>query len=63
MTSLGSLLWIVGIGALIYFMVQKNGSCCGGGHGHDKGHVSDQKELGNHSQDNDEEQHKGGCCG
>ena len=63
MTSLGSLLWIVGIGALIYFMVRKNGGCCGAGHDHDKGHGSNQKELGNHSQGSDEEQHKGGCCG
>ncbi len=63
MTSLGSLLWIVGIGALIYFMVRKNGGCCSAGHDHDKGHGADQKELGSHSQGNDEEQHKGGCCG
>ena len=61
MTSLGSLLWIVGIGALIYFMVQKGGGCCGSGH--NDGHGSNKKELGDHSQENDKKQPRGGCCG
>jgi hypothetical protein len=57
MTSLGSLLWIVGIGALVYFMVQKGGGCGGGGH--DKGHGSN----GENSQGDDNKQPRGGCCG
>jgi len=51
MTSLGSLLWIIAIGAIAYFMMQKGGGCCGGDHDHDKGHGSDK------------EQPRGGCCG
>ena len=51
MTSIGSLLWIVGIGALVFFMMRKGGGCCGGGDGHDK------------TPGNDKEQPKGGCCG
>jgi hypothetical protein len=57
MTSLGSLLWIVGIGALVYFMVQKGGGFGGGGH--DKGHGSN----GENSQGDDNKQPRGGCCG
>ncbi len=60
MTSLGSLLWIVAIGAVFFMMTRKGGGCCGGGH--EKGHGSP-KELGDHSQGNDEEQPRGGCCG
>jgi hypothetical protein len=51
MASFGSLLWIVAIGALVYFMMKKGGSCCGGGHDHDKGHQTNK------------DQPKGGCCG
>ncbi len=61
MTSLGSLLLIVAIGALVYFMMQKGGGCCGGGD-HDEGHGS-HKKLDDHSQGNDKEQPRGGCCG
>ena len=61
MISLGSLLWIVGIGALVYFMVQKGGGCCGGGH--DEDHGSHKNELDNQSQDNDKGHPRGGCCG
>ena len=62
MTSLGSLLWIVAIGAVFFMMTRKGGGgCCGGGH--DEGHGSPKKELGDHSQGNDEEQPRGGCCG
>ncbi len=61
MTSLGSLLWIVGIGALIYFMVQKGGGCCGGSH--DEDHGPHKKELGDHTQGNGKDQPRGGCCG
>jgi hypothetical protein len=61
MTSLGSLLWIVAIGALGYFMMQKGGGCCGSSH--DKGPRSDKKELGDHTQGNDKDQPRGGCCG
>ena len=57
MTSLGSLLWIVAIGAVFFMITRKGGGCCGGGHG------SQKKELGDHSQGNDEEQPRGGCCG
>ena len=56
MTSLGSLLWIVAIGAVFFMMTRKGGGCCGGGH--DKGHGSP-----DHSQGNDENQPRGGCCG
>jgi len=58
MTSLGNLLWIVGIGALVYFMMRKGGGCCGGGHDVDKDHEPNKKELGS-----DKEQPRGGCCG
>ena len=34
MTSLGSFLWIAGIGGLFYYMMSKGGGCCGG-HKHD----------------------------
>ena len=61
MTSLGSLLWIVAIGAVFFMITRKGGGCCGGGH--DEGHGSNTKELGDHSQGNDEEQPRGGCCG
>jgi hypothetical protein len=60
MTSLGSLLWIVAIGAVFFMMTRKGGGCCGGGH--DKGHGSP-KELDDHSQGDGKEQPKGGCCG
>ncbi|MBW1894831.1 MAG: hypothetical protein JRI91_14225 [Deltaproteobacteria bacterium] len=60
MTSIGSLLWIVAIGALFFMMTRKGGGGCGGGH--DEGHGSPKKELG-HSQGDDKNQHKGGCCG
>jgi hypothetical protein len=61
MTSLGSLLWIAVFGVFLFFMMKKGGGCCGGGH--DKGPGSDKKELGDHTQGNDKEQPRGGCCG
>ena len=51
MTSLGGLFLIIAIGALAYFMMQKRGGCCGGGHDHDK------------DQNDDKDQPRGGCCG
>ncbi len=51
MTGFGSLLWIIVIGALVYFMVKKGGGCCGGSHDHNKDH-----EI-------NKDQPKGGCCG
>jgi hypothetical protein len=51
MTGAGSILWIIAIGALVYFMMRKGGGCCGSGHGHDKDHQTDN------------EQPRGGCCG
>jgi hypothetical protein len=51
MTSIGSLLWIIAIGALVYFMMRKGGGCSGSGQGHDKDHQADN------------EQPRGGCCG
>ena len=59
MTSLGSLLWIVGIGALVYFMMRKRGGCCGGVGGHE----SHKNEMDDRSQDNDNGHPRGGCCG
>ena len=47
MMSLGSLLFIVAIGALIYFAMEKGG---GGGHNEDKEQGTD-------------EHPRGGCCG
>ncbi len=63
MISFGSLLWIVAIGALVYFMMHKNGGCCGGEHDHDKTHGPNKKELEDHSQGNNKEHPRGGCCG
>jgi len=57
MISLGSLLWIVAI------MMHKGGGCCGGEHDHDKTHGPNKKELEDHSQDNNKEHPRGGCCG
>ena len=51
MTSIGGLLWIIAIGAPVYFMMRKGGGCCGSGHSQDKGHEADN------------EQPRGGCCG
>jgi hypothetical protein len=28
MTGFGSLLWIIAVGALVYFMMRKGGGCC-----------------------------------
>jgi hypothetical protein len=61
--TFGSLLWIVAFGALFFFMMRKGGGCCGSGHDQDKGHGSDQKKLGSHSQGDGNQQPKGGCCG
>ena len=61
MTSLGSLLWIVAIGAIFFMMTRKGGGCCGGGHNKSPG--SDKKELGDHTQGNGKDQPRGGCCG
>ena len=51
MTGAGSILWILAIGALVFFMVRKGGGCCGSGHDHD------------HDKGTDKEQTNGGCCG
>ena len=51
MIGFGSLLWIIAIGALVYFMMKKGGGCCGGGHGQDKDHETSK------------DQPRGGCCG
>ncbi len=61
MSSLGNLLWIVGIGAVFFLMMRKGGGFCGSGHNED--HESHKKELGDHSQGDDKKQPKGGCCG
>jgi hypothetical protein len=45
MTSIGSLLWIVAIGAVFFIMTRKGGGCCGGGHDHDKDSGSDTKKT------------------
>lgn len=37
MTSLGSILWFLAIGALVFFMMKKGGGCCGG-HNHGDHH-------------------------
>ena len=50
MMGFGSLLWIIAIGALVYFLMRKGGGCCGG---HDQGH--------NHK--TNKERPRGGCCG
>ena len=63
MTSLGNLLWIVGIGAVFFLMMRKGGGCCGGGHDHGKDQGADKKELGNSSHTDDKGQPRGGCCG
>jgi hypothetical protein len=51
MTGFGSLLWIIAVGALVYFMMRKGGGCCGGGH--DQGHDNQTNKN----------QPRGGCCG
>ncbi len=63
MTSLGSILTIVAIGGLVYFMMRKGGGCCGGGHDVDKDHGPNKKELGDHTQGSGKDQPRGGCCG
>lgn len=66
MTGIGSILWIVAIGLLFYFMLRKGSkgppSCCGGPddekHSDHEGHTHDgQEDI------ESEKQHKGGCCG
>jgi hypothetical protein len=49
MSSLGNLLWIVGIGAFFFLMMRKGGGCCGGENDHNKDHGDDK------------EQPRGGC--
>jgi hypothetical protein len=51
MTGFGSLLWIIAVGALVYFMMRKGGGSCGGGH--------DQS----HDNQTNKNQPRGGCCG
>jgi hypothetical protein len=51
MTGAGSLLWIIAIGVLVYFVMRKGGGCCGSTH--------DQ----NHDHETNKEQPRGGCCG
>jgi hypothetical protein len=51
MTGFGSLLWIIAVGALVYFMMRKGGGCCGGGH--DQGHDNQTNKN----------RPRGGCCG
>ena len=60
MTSLGNLLWVVGIGAVFFLMMRKGGGCCGGGHNDDG---SNKKELEGHNLGDDKNQPRGGCCG
>ena len=50
MTGAGSILWIIAIGALVYFMIRRGGGC-GSDHGKDEGY------------DVNNDQPKGGCCG
>jgi hypothetical protein len=38
MTGAGSILWIIAIGALVYFMMRKGGGCCGTDHGQEHDH-------------------------
>jgi hypothetical protein len=61
MTSLGNLLWIVGIGAVFFLMMRKGGGCCGGGHNDDQ--EVRRKELSGHNQSDANEKPRGGCCG
>jgi YHS domain-containing protein len=49
MASLGSLLWIAGIGALFYYMMSKGGGCCGG-HNHGDHNQDDHNEHGSDDQ-------------
>ena len=49
MTGFGSVLWIIAIVALVYFMVRGGGVCSDGKHKQD--HETDKEKLG------------GGCCG
>ena len=63
MTSVGSLLWIVALGAFFFFMMRKGGGCCGGGHDRNRDYESNMKELGDHTHSNDKDKPRGGCCG
>lgn len=47
MTSLGNLLLVVGIGAVLFLMMRKGGGCCGGGH--DEEQKVQRKELSDHN--------------
>ena len=49
MTGAGSLLWIIAIVALVYFMLREGGFCSDGKHEHD--HKTEKEKFG------------GGCCG
>ena len=51
MMGFGSLLWIIAIVAIVYFLLRNGGYCSGGGH--DQG--PDNKT--------NKEQPRGGCCG
>jgi hypothetical protein len=48
---------IVGIGAVLFLMVRKDGGCCGGGH--DDNHEPQKKELSGHSQQDAEKKPRG----
>jgi hypothetical protein len=55
-STLGTLLWIITSGAIVYFMIRKGHGCSGSDF--DEGHESVKKEPGN-----DTQQHRGCCCG
>ena len=55
MTPFGSLIWIIVIGVFLYFIMQKGGGCCGGGHDHGTPH--------DHGHEADKEERHSGCCG
>lgn len=66
MTGTGIILWVLAIGALVFFMFRKGGCCCGTGSGETK----DQHKLGggccgtgsDHGNNETKDLHKGGCC-
>jgi hypothetical protein len=61
MASLGTLLWVIAIGALLFFMMRKGGGCCGGSHDEDQ--KVKRKELSHRNYGDSKEKPRGGCCG
>jgi hypothetical protein len=51
MAGFGSLIWILAIGALVFFMIRKGGWCCGSDHEHEHDHQANKDRP------------RGGCCG